>query len=63
MLLTKEQAKIQNELNNILSIIPNVPKDDDPVGRDESSNKEISKTGDIRNFDFKPKSHYELGEK
>ncbi len=63
MLLTKEQAKIQNELNNILSIIPNVPKDDVPVGRDESSNKEISKTGDIRNFDFKPKSHYELGEK
>ena len=63
MLLTKEQAKIQNELNNILSIIPNLPKDDVPVGRDESSNKEISKTGDIRNFDFKPKSHYELGEK
>ncbi|SVC44820.1 uncharacterized protein METZ01_LOCUS297674, partial [marine metagenome] len=32
-------------------------------GKDESSNKEISKCGEISKFKFKPKSHYELGEK
>ena len=62
ILLAKEQSKVQNELNKILSNIPNLPKDDVPIGKDESSNKEISKIGDIRNFDFEPKSHYELGE-
>ena len=31
-------------------------------GKDENDNIEISKSGKIPNFDFKPKSHYELGE-
>ena len=33
-----------------------------PVGQDENSNIEISKSGTITEFTFKPKSHYELGE-
>ena len=36
---------------------------DVPVGKDETSNKEIFKKGKIGKFDYKPKSHYELGEK
>ena len=35
---------------------------DVPNGNDESSNKEIIKIGKIKQFSFKPKSHYEIGE-
>ena len=34
-----------------------------PIGKDENDNIEIKKNGKIPKFDFKPKSHYELGEK
>ena len=58
----KKQNKIKSELDNILSNIPNIPHKDVPIGKDENDNIEISKSGKIPKFDFKPKSHYELGE-
>ena len=60
--IDKLQNKVKTELNTILSSIPNSPCKDVPIGKDESSNIEISKSGTIPNFDFSPKSHYELGE-
>ena len=60
--INKLQANVKNELETILSSIPNIPYSDVPIGKDESSNIEISKSGIIPNFTFKPKSHYELGE-
>ena len=60
--LNEEQKRIKLELDQILSNIPNIPHPDVPIGKDESSNVEVSKSGKIPNFDFKPKSHYELGE-
>ena len=61
--LSKEQKIIKNELENLLSSIPNLPLDEVPVGKDENDNVEVTKSGDIKNFKFKPLSHYELGEK
>ncbi len=61
--LTKKQSEIQNELNKILSNLPNLPHEDVPIGKDENSNKVVNTVGSIRNFDFKVKSHFELGEK
>jgi len=61
--LTKEQKEFKNKLDIILSSLPNLPLMDVPVGKDENSNKEVKKSGDIKNFKFKPKSHYEIGEK
>ena len=58
----KLQLSIKNELDNILSSIPNIPHEDVPVGKDENSNVEILKSGTIPEFSFQPKSHYELGE-
>ena len=58
----KEQINVKNEIDEILSSIPNIPHKDVPVGQDENSNIEISKSGTITEFTFKPKSHYELGE-
>ena len=67
--ISTEIEKINNlqtvvivELETILSSIPNIPHSDVPIGKDENSNMEISKSGIIPNFAFKPKSHYELGE-
>ena len=60
--INKDQSLIKNELDDLLSSIPNLPLKDVPVGVDENSNKEISKSGSIKEFNFNPKSHYELGE-
>ena len=61
--VSENQKKIKVELDNILMNIPNIPHADVPDGKDENDNIEVSKTGKIPEFDFKPKSHYELGEK
>jgi seryl-tRNA synthetase len=61
--LNKDQLIIKNKLDSILSLIPNIPHNDVPIGKDESSNLEISKVGTIPKFNFKIKSHYELGSK
>jgi len=60
---SKEQTEIKNRLENILSSIPNIPHSDVPIGKDENENLEVSKSGKIPEFDFKPKSHFDLGEK
>jgi len=61
--LSDKQKIIKSKLDNILSTIPNIALKDVPVGKDESSNKVIEIKGEIKKFDFKPLSHYELGEK
>ena len=60
--ITEQQIKIKFDLDKILSNIPNIPHADVPQGKDENENVEIIKSGEIRQFDFNPKSHYELGE-
>ena len=60
--LSENQQEVKFKLDTILSTIPNLPLDDVPIGKDEKSNKEIEKKGNIPNFNFQPKSHYELGE-
>jgi len=60
--ISKKQNVLKSELEKILSNIPNLPHPDVPSGKDENDNVEIGKFGQIPNFDFKPKSHYELGE-
>ena len=61
--LSKNQKNVKDQLDQILSNIPNLPLNDVPVGKDENSNKEVVKSGEIKKMSFKPKSHYEIGEK
>ena len=58
-----DQSIIKKKLDTILFSLPNIPLEDVPLGKDENSNKELEKKGNIRKFEFKPKSHYEIGEK
>ena len=60
--ISKLQSLAKIKLDNILSSIPNIPHNDVPIGKDENSNVEISKSGELTEFNFNPKSHYKLGE-
>ena len=56
------QKDTKIKLDDILSNIPNIPHPDVPNGKDENDNVEVLKSGKTPNFEFKPKTHYELGE-
>jgi len=60
--ISEKQKNIKNDLEKLLSNIPNIPHNDVPNGKDENDNVELSKEGKIPKFDFNPKSHYEIGE-
>ncbi len=61
--IAKNQDILQHKIFTILSNIPNIAKDEVPVGVDEKSNKIIKKNGNIKKFHFPVKSHVEIGEK
>tara|TARA_B100000029_G_scaffold157547_1_gene152848 strand:+ start:6385 stop:7638 length:1254 start_codon:yes stop_codon:yes gene_type:complete len=61
--LEKSQFKMNIEIENLLSSLPNIALDDVPIGKDENSNKLIKEFGKIPKFNFTPISHYEIGKK
>jgi seryl-tRNA synthetase len=64
--LTKAGAKVADssisDLGKALAEIPNLPLDDVPDGKDEHGNVEHHQYGKKRDYAFKPKQHFELGE-
>ena len=60
--INEQQKIIKQNLETILSNIPNIPHEDVPIGKNENDNVEIKISGEVTKFDFKPKSHYDLGE-
>ena len=63
--LEADAKRIDAELNGpsgLLATIPNLPLDDVPDGADASGNVEHHVVGKKRDFAFKPKQHFELGE-
>ena len=61
--LNSRVNEIQNELLELAHSVPNIPDECVPVGDDENDNVELKKIGELPKFDFKPKEHFELGEK
>ena len=57
-----KSGDLAEQLRATLLQIPNLPSDATPQGADETQNQEIRKWGEKPSFDFKPKSHLELGE-
>ena len=62
-MLIKKQTDSQNQLNDIIFSLPNLALEDVPIGKNETSNKLIKKSGKVKNFAFKIKSHIEIGSK
>lgn len=54
--------EIQQELDEILKSIPNMPHASVPAGTTEEDNEEIRRWGELPKFDFEPKDHVDLGE-
>jgi len=63
MLPVQERAReAQEALFSVALAIPNFPDDAVPEGQDETDNVELRKVLEPKNFDFKPKEHWELSE-
>jgi seryl-tRNA synthetase len=59
--LEQAERDAELQLQTALAAIPNLPKTDVPLGRDEHDNVERHRSGDPKNF-AEPKQHFELGE-
>ena len=53
--------KLNEQFYKMIRQVPNLPKDDVPVGKDENDDKVEKNVGKKPTFDFKPKDHLELG--
>jgi seryl-tRNA synthetase len=52
---------LERDFNELLLYVAQPTDDDVPVGKDETENVEIRKEGKVRQFDFEPKDHVQLG--
>jgi len=59
----EEERRIDDELKQLLSAVPNIPLDETPDGTDEADNVEVEKQGEVPTFTFEPQQHFDLGEK
>ena len=53
----------EEKLNNALLFMPNLPHPSVPPGKDAAQNRFVRQHGAPREFDFKPRPHWELGER
>lgn len=60
--IDNQLAEIDEELYAIVTVLPNTPADDVPVGADEEENVEKRRWGTPREFNFEIKAHWDLGE-
>ncbi len=52
---------VEDELENLMSEIPNIPDPKVPLGIDESQNVIIKTFGEIPEYNFEPQPHWDLG--
>ena len=59
----KDAPDVYNErMRAVLSRVPNLTRDEVPIGTSEADNKTVKTWGEPRKFGFAPKPHWELGE-
>jgi seryl-tRNA synthetase len=59
--LEGKAADVQLRLHEFLSIIPNLPHESVPSGRNADDNVEVRRHGAPRSFDFAPRDHVDVG--
>jgi len=58
-----EKIKLLEEnTNEFLLNVPNIPHESVPIGKDETKNIEIKRWGEPKHFDFEPLNHWDIGE-
>jgi seryl-tRNA synthetase len=60
--LDRSAAGFDEQLRLGLARIPNLTREEVPVGASEADNKVVKSWGEKRNFDFEPRPHWEIGE-
>jgi seryl-tRNA synthetase len=55
-------AKADERLRELMQTLPNLPKNDVPVGKSEHDNVEVKVWGEKPEFDFPARPHWEIGE-
>ncbi|AGK99641.1 serine--tRNA ligase [Desulfoscipio gibsoniae] len=60
--LDEEIRILDQQLQQTLLNIPNIPEESVPVGLDENDNVELRRWGEPRQFGFEPKPHWDIGE-
>ena len=60
--LDKTAADLDEKLRQSLARVPNLTRDEVPIGISEADNKTVKTWGDQKKFDFPPKPHWEIGE-
>ena len=60
--LDKSAAELDEKLHQSLARVPNLTRDEVPVGVSEADNKTVKTWGEQKKFDFPPKPHWEIGE-
>lgn len=53
---------VEQELNDLLLVLPNLPHTSVPAGKNPEENVEVRRWGTPRTFDWEPKPHWEIGE-
>ena len=56
-------AAVQKDWDDLAATLPNLPDQAVPEGKSEADNRELSRWGHPRHFDFKVRDHVEIGEK
>lgn len=56
------ERHLSQKLAEALAVIPNIPLDEVPDGKDERQNVEVRRWGEIPKFAFEPRQHFDVGE-
>lgn len=54
-------GELESQQRELLLAVPNLPKADVPVGKDDADNVEVRRWGEPIKFDFEPQAHWDLG--
>ena len=60
--LQKRAEDFESRLRLLLASVPNLTRDEVPIGKSEADNLVVKSWGEKPFFDFEPKPHWELGE-
>ena len=58
--LEEDEILLNDKITQLLLTTPNLPQNDVPVGEDDTKNVVVDFWGEIRNFDFEPKPHWDI---
>jgi seryl-tRNA synthetase len=59
--LEKSLAETQETLEKVLLGMPNIPHASVPLGKDETDNPVVQVVGELPEYDFEPKAHWDIG--